>query len=93
MNDVEELIALLENLKGQTAGRGSQQGIATFEAFIQQLKTSDGKPEDSITGLLLSIDRNLAGIEAHGHFSDEEYAIVQSIRDLIGAQRNLGRPV
>ena len=72
-----EVIDCLLQIITSTKNRDSEQGVKVFNVFIEKLRL--GKEAGS---LLTELIRHLSGIEAHGHFTDEEYKSVNRIKEL-----------
>ena len=71
---------LIEALLNSAKKRGTEQGVNVYEMFIVKLKSasSEAKTED----LLREINKNLAGIETWGYYSDEEFGYVKRLREM-----------
>jgi len=78
--DKQKLMDLTQKLIDSAKQRNTQQGLVTYEAMLQ--KVSAITDEQELSELLELYKRNLAGIEAHGHFTQQESEQVQEIRKL-----------
>ncbi len=73
------LVAAVESLLASARDRNTEQGILVLESILQELDSTNSA--DGLAEIHAGLNRSLAGIEAHGHFTDEEYKLIQSLRD------------
>lgn len=75
-----EILILVNKLLKSAKSRGTEQGVIVYQLIIEELagETSSDKVVDS----LKSLNRSLAGIEAHGHYTDSEFELVQELRSI-----------
>jgi len=78
---MDEKIKLLKNLDKLIKlahGRKTTQGLTVYEGAISKIANVYTRADLNI--LLEKLNHALSGIEAHGHFTSDEYQIVQEIR-------------
>jgi uncharacterized protein YxjI len=81
MIDKNTLIDLTQKLIDSAKHRNTQQGLKTYEAMIQRVRSTTNEQE--LAELLELYKHNLAGIEAHGNFTQDEFELVEQIRRII----------
>ena len=75
-----KLKSLLNDLINFSEGRSDNQGLIVYRNILLRIdQCSDDNELSEVVGLL---KKALAGIEAHGHFSNQELVIVDQIRQI-----------
>lgn len=77
---IDTLNLLLNDLVRYALNRSDKQGLVVYEAVLEKLQCCDH--DEDFVEILKSLERALLGIEAHGYFSNEEYQVVEKIRNL-----------
>ncbi|OMH36538.1 hypothetical protein [Motiliproteus sp. MSK22-1] len=78
MIDKNALLAYVARLLELARARDTSQGIRVYEGAIK--KIGEASSQDEVENLSEKLKHALAGIEAHGHFTNEEFEIVKDIR-------------
>lgn len=60
--------------------RGTHQGVKVYETMLERLRNATTQEEVDYCADRLK--HALVGIEAHGHFTEEEFKIVEAVREL-----------
>jgi hypothetical protein len=80
MADKIELLGKVKKLLELASNRNTSQGLKIYEGALK--KIGDASTQNEIDDLVKKLDHALSGIEAHGHFTNEEYEVVKEIRQL-----------
>ena len=75
-----ELLEKVKKLLKFANDRNTNQGLKIYEGAIK--KIGDASTQEEVYDLVKKLDHALSGIEAHGHFTSEEYQIVKEIRQM-----------
>lgn len=70
----EAVLFLLESAKN----RDTSQGILVYTGFLDEIDAA--QDDQAVRELLVKLNRSLAGIEAHGYFTDDEFKRVLFLR-------------
>ena len=73
---VNELKLLVKHAKK----RNTAQGVLVYESFLKETQILSNK--EQLKEFLNKLKKALAGIEAHGHFTEEEFECVNKIRSI-----------
>lgn len=73
-------IELVEQLRDQVNERDASQGLQVYEEILKKGYSIDSEIE--FLNLYKKFLRALAGMEAHGYFTDQEYELIEKIRAL-----------
>lgn len=76
---VIQTIDALSKISNSYKARGDLKGSNYFKLLISKYQNM---PIDDVFSCYANLIRNLSGIEAHGHFTEEEYKLVTKIREL-----------
>ncbi len=74
-NDILEAVSFLLRSANE---RGTSQGLVVYTKIVEML--NDAKDNDTVEEILGKLNRALAGIEAHGDFTDKEFEKVLFLR-------------
>lgn len=75
-----KILNLVKILLDSALLRGVEQGVAVFRKSIDFL---DGcTSEQEVFDALVKLNKALAGIEAHGHLTEEEFILVKELREM-----------
>lgn len=78
--DSSKLKSLLNSLINFSEGRSDNQGLVVYRNILLRIdQCSNDNELSEVVGLL---KKALAGIEAHGYFSNEELVIVDQIKEV-----------
>ena len=75
-----ELLEKVKQLLELANNRNTNQGLKVYEGALK--KIDDASTQKEIDDLVKKLNHALSRIEAHGHFTNEEYQIVKEIRQL-----------
>jgi len=75
----ERLENWIRLLLDSALARETQQGVQIYRHLLQSLQ--EATSESQIHAVHASLLEALAGMEAHGHFTNEEHSIVREIRE------------
>ncbi len=78
MSTKQEIYDAVSFLLESAIDRNTSQGVLVYTKIIEQLDNS--KNEKEVQEILGRLNRSLAGIEAHGWFTDEEFKRVLLLR-------------
>lgn len=67
-SEIREAVSFLLD---SARNRDTSQGVATYSVFLENLSTSEN--EETWVELLMTLNRSLQGIVAHGYLTDTEY--------------------
>lgn len=74
----EELAECVRGLLNSAKSRSTSQGVSVYDAILKQVSGSgDDKKVEEVRKKL---ENALNGMEAHGHFTNEEFSIVKKNR-------------
>ena len=80
MIDSTEINTCVRELLSSAKRRDTTQGVIVYEKVLELLQACEG--EDAVKETLSKLNRALAGMEAHGDFTDAEYVLVKKLRAL-----------
>ena len=80
MIDKDILFSYASRLLELASARGTNQGVVVYAAMLEKLRNASS--QDEVNDCARALKRALNGIEAHGHFDQEEYRIVKAVREL-----------
>lgn len=80
MNKKNELLKSVRYLLDSARSRGTSQGVKVYEIALDQILNAES--ESDFNDILHRLNKALAGIEAHGGFTNAEYLVVRDIRVL-----------
>ena len=80
MADKIELLVKVKKLLELANNRNTSQGLKIYEGALK--KIGDASTQNEVDDLVKKLGHALSGIEAHGHFTNEEYEVVKEIRQL-----------
>lgn len=72
------LLTYVTQLLELARARNTAQGINVYEGAIKKIE--EASSQEDIEKIFDKIKQALAGIEAHGHFTNEEFEMVKEIR-------------
>lgn len=78
MTDKNTLAVNVARLLDLAKARGTNQGVKIYEGALKVIEEASSQEEVEI--LAEKLKHALAGIEAHGHFTNEEFELVRAIR-------------
>ena len=76
--DKSKIVSAVQSLLSSAQDRGTDQGVLVYTSVLDLLDRATVDAE--IRDILGKLNRSLTGIEAHGHFTDEEFCVVQFLR-------------
>ncbi len=80
MIDKDRLLTHISRLLELAKARDTNQGVKVYEGALKKIGESSSQSEvDDFFGKL---NHALTGIEAHGHFTNEEFEVVKAIREM-----------
>ena len=74
------IIGLVQQLLNSAKARNSEQGIPTYHYVLRALSVIES--DEEIKSVLVTFNRALASIEAHGYFTPEEIRWVEMLQDM-----------
>lgn len=80
MSKKQMIIKYTTALLQSALARGSNQGIVVYNTVLDKLNSSI--PENDIDVLLEKLNNALAGIEAHGDLTTDEFHYIEELRKL-----------
>lgn len=80
MIEKTELLAQVSKLLKSAQDRSTNQGIKIYEGALK--KIGEASTQSEIDDLAKKLNHALSGIEAHGHFTSEEFEVVKGIRSM-----------
>ena len=80
MIDKDTLLAYIAKLLELAKARDTKQGVKVYEGALK--KIGDASSQDEVDDFFEKLKHALIGIEAHGHFTNEEFKVVKAIRAL-----------
>lgn len=78
MIDKNTLLAHVARLLELAKARDTNQGVNVYEGALK--KVGETSSQDEVEKFSEKFKPTLAGIEAHGHFTNEEFEVVKAIR-------------
>ena len=75
-----ELLSHVRKLQEYAQNRNTLQGVKIYEGALK--KIGEASAQSEIDDLACKLKHALAGIEAHGHFTSEEFEVVKNIRSM-----------
>lgn len=78
MIDKNALLTHVARLLEMARARDASQGVKVYEGVIKKIE--DASSQDEVENLAEKLKHALTGIEAHGHFTNEEFDVVKKIR-------------
>lgn len=76
--DKSKIASAVQSLLSLAQDRGTDQGVRVYNGVLKLLDSAT--TDEEIRVVLEKLNRALIGIEAHGHFTDEEFRVVQFLR-------------
>lgn len=80
MIDKDTLVSHTNRLLQLASIRGTNQGVKVYETMLERLRNA--ATQEEVDDCADRLKHALAGIEAHGHFTQEEFKIVEAVREL-----------
>lgn len=80
MSKREEIRNIVSELLRLAEARKTAQGVLVYKHTLDELLRAADDP--SVDKILEKLNRALAGIEAHGYFTDAEFAQVKRLREI-----------
>jgi len=78
MIDKNELLGHIDQLQKYAKARDTSQGVKVYEGAFKKIVMSIS--QDEVDDYFVKLKHALAGIEAHGYFTKEEFEVVKDIR-------------
>ena len=85
MIDKTKLLALVRKLQKSAQNRKTNQGVKIYQGALEKIEKASTQIE--IDALARKLNHALAGIEAHGHFTSEEFKVVKCIRSICSSSK------
>lgn len=80
MIEKSELLNYVSKLLKSAQDRSTNQGVKIYEGALK--KIGETSTQSEIDDLVKKLNHALSGIEAHGHFTSEEFEVVKGIRSM-----------
>ena len=76
--DKPKIVSAVQSLLSSAQDRDTDQGVFVYNKALELL--AHASTDDEVRSILGKLNRSLAGIEAHGYFTDDEFRIIQNLR-------------
>lgn len=74
------ILELVNRLLESAKSRNTSQGVVVYQYIFEELASENST--ERIFEILKDLNGSLAGIEAHGYFTDREFELVQELRSI-----------
>lgn len=78
MIDKVALLTHIRKLLDSANARGTHQGVKVYESALKKIEEASSQAE--VDDVFEKFKHALVGLEAHGHFTQDEFEIVKAIR-------------